>query len=193
MRYEALQPGHHMNLDEKFGQCLPFQRDASEAELAWQPRSLQVLSNETAPALKTLIDATVAQPLTQVVHATTPILWLVDREGNVRFAMEEVLNRETGSLNFVLPKNSPPLRETEVRLGHPALLDPGIPETKMARIGGELNYDPFEGKRPWVLTNNSGRYGKRPHITDEHLENVNDIFAGFGISLRTFFLYTPAA
>ncbi len=190
---EALQLGHRMDLDERFGECLPFQRDASEAELSAQPRSFQVLSEDTAPALKMLIDTAPMQPLSQVVYATSPILWLVDQAGNVRFAMEEVLNRDTGSLHFILPRNGPPLRPFEVRLGHPSLLEPGSPERKVARIGGELFYDPFKGRAPWVLSNNSGRYGKRPHIRREHLENVNEIFAGFGISLRTFFIYTPAA
>nr|AOO94063.1 hypothetical protein [Rhizobium leguminosarum bv. trifolii] len=182
-----------MTLDERFGPCLPFQRQASAWELNTQPRSLQILSEETAPALKLLIDAAPRLPLVEVVHATAPILWLVDRDGNVRFSMEEVIDRDTRSLHFVLPRNGPPLRSTEERLGHPALLDLGAAVTKAARIGGELIYDPFRDRAPWVLSNSSGRYGKRPHITGEHLENVNAIFAEFGISLHTFFIYTPAA
>ncbi|QWY83089.1 hypothetical protein [Rhizobium phage RHph_X66] len=182
-----------MTLDERFGPCLPFQRQASAWELSTQPRSLQILSEETAPALKLLIDTAPSLPLVEVVHATAPILWLVDQQGNVRFSMEEVMNRDTGALHFILPRNGPPLRPTEERLGHPALLEPGNAGTKMARIGGELFYDPFRGRAPWVLSNASGRYGKRPHITSEHLENVNAIFAHFGISLRTFFIYTPEA
>ncbi|WP_158775601.1 hypothetical protein [Rhizobium sp. H4] len=180
-----------MDLDERYGECLQFQRDASPVELSAMPRSLQVLTEETAPALKSLIDAASSQPLAEVVYATSPILWLVDEAGNIRFAMEEVLNRETGNLHFILPRNGPPLRPFEARLGHPSLLEPGNPETKVARIGGELFYAPIRGRSPWVLSNNSGRYGKRPHIRREHLENVNEVFAGFGISLRTFFVYTP--
>lgn len=181
-----------MDLDALYGSCLPYQRDASEAELGVMPRSLQILDAQSAPALKGYLESTGELLLPQVVHWTTPILWLIDKKGDIRFAMEEVVARDTGALTFVLPRNGPPLRETDVRLGHPALLEPvNAGETKSARIGGEIIYDPVrQSKDAWVLTNNSGRFGKRPHITRAHLENAKNAFMGFGISLRTFFIYT---
>ncbi|WP_158665244.1 hypothetical protein [Ensifer adhaerens] len=155
---------------------------------------MQLLNNTTALFLKNYMETTNGLRLPEVVHSTTPILWLVDKDGLIRFAMEEVVSNDTGALNYILPRNGPALRDNEVRLGHPALLDPVKPgDTKAARIGGEIIYDPSPNSNiPWVLTNASGRFGKRPHITRAHLENVKEVFAQFGIPLRAFFVHTPA-
>lgn len=182
-----------MDLDALFGPCLPFERAATDAELGVSSRSLEILSRETAQALKLHLENADSLPLAQVIHSTAPILWLIDEAGQIRFAMEEVIERDTGALSYILPRSGPPLRDTEVRLGHPALLDPvRAGEKKSARIGGEIFFDPTpRSDISWVLTNNSGRFGKRPHIRREHLENANNAFKEYGISLREFFIYTP--
>lgn len=181
-----------MDFDVLYGPCLPFARDASEAEMGVNPRSLEFLNEETAPALIKHLENAESLLLSQVVHATMPILWLIDEAGQIRFAMEEVIARDTGYLSYILPRNGPPMRETDVRLGHPALLEPvNAGEAKSARIGGEIFYDPIRrSELSWVLTNNSGRFGKRPHIKREYLENAGKAFEALGVSLRTFFIYT---
>jgi len=182
-----------MDLDAQYGDCRRFARTASDAELSVMPRSLQLLDKNTAPSLKNYFDSAKELLLTQVIHQTTPILWLVDELGAVRFALEEVVNRDTGHLHYVLPRNGPSLRPNEIRLGHPALLDPVLSgQTKAARIAGEIIYDPVpQSPHPWVITNNSGRFGKRPHLSRAHLENVKNLFASYEIALRSFFIYTP--
>ncbi|MFF0948378.1 hypothetical protein ACFYE9_12095 [Rhizobium leguminosarum] len=184
--------GPFMNLDDEYGLCLKYQRTATPEELGAMPRSLQILNDVTAPALKTYLESAGTLTIPAVLHATTPILWLIDKDGNLRFALEEVLNRYTGAVTYILPRSGPKLGEMDVRLGHPALLEPVDDDEKAARIGGELFYDPVPtSEHAWVLTNNSGRFGKRPHITRQHLNNVKGFFARFGIHMRTFFIYTP--
>lgn len=182
-----------MDLDEEYGPCLPFERSASEAEMSVMPRSVQILDDTTAPSLKAYLESATDLRVPQVLHATTPLLWLIDVDGKLRFALEEVLSRDTGQVSYILPRNGPPMRETDVRLGHPALLEPVDPgQMKSARIGGEIFYDPVAtSPNAWVLTNNSGRFGKRPHLTRQHLENAKAAFARFDIYLRAFFIYTP--
>lgn len=179
-----------MDLDAKFGECRAPQRPVSNAELFYQPSSLQILSAANRSALVAYMESADTLKLPRVVHATAPVLWLVDIDGNVRFAMEEVINL-AGDVIYVLPKNGPPMRPDENRIGHPGLLDPAISaEDKTARIGGEILYDPIDGFEPnWVLTNNSGRYGKSPETTVAQLEAASLLFAQFGVFLRTFFYY----
>lgn len=181
------------DLDNEYGPCLPYQRTASDAELAVHPRSLQILNEETAPYLKSYMETSAGLLLPQVFHATTPILWIIDFHGMLRFAFEEVLDGNTGAVTHILPRNGPPMRPTDVRLGHPALLDPvDPPAIKSARIGGEIFFDPVpQSERQWVISNNSGRFGKRPHIRREHLANANRIFERHGIIFREFFVFTP--
>ncbi len=62
----------------------------------------------TAAALKTYMDTAEQLRITGVMHATTPILWLIDQGGSILFALEEVVSRDHGSLMFVLPRNGPP-------------------------------------------------------------------------------------
>lgn len=74
-----------------------------------------------------------------------------------------------------------------LKLGHPTL----IPSAdKRARIAGEIVHDPDmspDGRRPWCLTNASGRYGLRPWQTPDHLEAVSRYFEGFGLYFTTWF------
>ena len=181
-----------MDLDELYGPCLTPAKNVAWIEQHHESQSLTILDSGTAPALKAYLESTQQMNLASVMHMTTPILWLMDEDGQIRFGLEEVFNVDSGKITFVLPRNSPPLRAGEARLGHPALLEPGPTESKLARIGGEIIYDPDLGaEQSWVLTNNSGRYGKRPHIEERNLENVQKQFAEFGISLTRYFYYTP--
>jgi hypothetical protein len=116
------------------------------------------------------------------VHFSAPILWVVDADGELWFSIEEVVRIETGK--FVMPL----LKQTSVgeglaKLSHPALL--GGAE---GRIGGEIIFD-FRASVPcWYLTNDSGRYGRRPGRKEEHLNNVARLLKSFGMRLRTSFL-----
>ncbi|MDH6269169.1 hypothetical protein M2360_004595 [Rhizobium sp. SG_E_25_P2] len=178
-----------MDLDERFGQCRPAARPVAEVEQHIQPRSLQRLA-DVAAVLKTYLECAGDLAIPAVFHETAPILWLVDEDGAIRIAMEEVVLRDTGALRYILPRNGPPMEAHHVRLGHPALLDPVEPGmVKEARIGGELFYDPVRySPVSWVISNNSGRYGKREGITRSHINNVRDVFASYDIQVRPFFI-----
>ncbi|MBZ5760299.1 hypothetical protein LAV84_07020 [Rhizobium sp. VS19-DR104.2] len=182
----ATQPS---DLDGLYAPCLPFHGSASEQELSVRHRSLVILDQVTAPVLKAYLESASTLGIIGVIHKATPLLWVIGEHGELRFALEEVVNINTGEVNFALPRNGPPLRVGEVRLGHPALLDPiPYPGKKAARIGGEIFYDPVEGRADWVLSNNSGRFGKRPHINRGHLENVRSLFLKSGIEIRCHFV-----
>lgn len=59
----------------------------------------------------------------------------------------------------------------------------------MARIGGEIIFDPdFGTTSNWVINNASGRFGIRPHLKLRHLEAVRDAFSDFGIALELEFI-----
>lgn len=181
-----------MDLDKEYGPALRYQGTVTSAELSCTPMSLQKLS-EAAEALKSYIENAEQLLLTSVIHSTAPILWLIDAEGELRFAVEEVLDGVDGATTYILPRRGPPMRAGDVRLGHPALLEQGDEASKVARIGGEIRFDPKRNEdRHWVMTNNSGRFGKRAHTKPEHLENANGLFADVGISFRTFFIYSTA-
>jgi len=178
------------DLDDLYGPCLPLQRGASEAELGVLSQSMDVIDDRTGAALKTYMDAAAILKFPRIFHRTTPILWLIDRDGNARIALEEVVNRDTGTLTYILPRNAPTMRQCDIRLGHPALLKPvNDGEQKSARIAGEIFYDPAENSElPWVISNNSGRFGKRPHLHRRHLTEANALFAKYGIMMREFFV-----
>lgn len=177
-------------LSELYGPCLPLQRGASAVELGVLSQSMDILDDRTGTALKAYMDAASILKFPRILHKTTPILWLVGEDGCVRIALEEVVHRDTGTLTYILPRSAPTMRPCDIRLGHPALLSPVKDgEQKSARIGGEIFYDPVEnGELPWVISNNSGRFGKRPHIGRKHLAAANALFANYGIMMREFFV-----
>ncbi|MBB3568725.1 hypothetical protein [Rhizobium sp. BK491] len=176
-------------LDELYGTCDLPARPVAQHELNYRPMSHMTLNDETAAFLKSYMDQAAPVKLYHPSAQTSHILWLIDENGVMHIAVEEIIN-EDGTLIGVLPKSilaRPPKDELR-KLGHPSLLPPG--QTK-ARIGGEIGYDPggHDG-REWCLTNESGRFGTCPGRTEAHLQAACGIFEDFDIYLAYEF-YSP--
>ncbi len=184
-----------MSLDEVFGVVLTaVARDRSELgdqqvpcapeELNSRPESLVKLDERSVPALKALMSQEVTcLSLVNCVYAQTPILWAVDRNGDIWLALEEIVTKH--SRRYLRPRirGLNPGKD-ETRLGHPSLVE------GEGRIGGELVYDLGWGiLRPgWKLTNSSGRFGAGLTRKSTHLENVRDRFSDYGIDVEPIFL-----
>jgi hypothetical protein len=170
-----------MELDELYGPCRPAGAAIHEAELRLQPLSLTTLSEKTAHILHELLAFRDRNKLGRSAVQAMPILWIVLRDGGTRFAVEEVWDVQTGQFIHSLPKGRLGLPDGRAKLGHPALLD----DDKAARMGGEILFD--TGVATWVITNSSGRYGRREWQTPAHLEAVAGIFRNLGIYLEPVF------
>lgn len=173
-----------MSLDEEFGPSTPAGRDIGPHERNYRPQSAQRLGADTAPILKSYLDtAERGLGIPRIVHRTNNVLWIVDGGGDLWFAVEEVVHRDTGELLYSLPRTRDLARpEEHVKLGHPSLLEAA---DKHARIGGEILWSPRYNA--WVLSNQSGRYGERPWQTPAHLESVARKFNQYAIELRVLF------
>lgn len=118
-------------------------------------------------------------PIARLSCDSISILWVVGQEGDIIVAIEEFVRQIGKSAEFrILPRGAFELRGG--KLGHAALLD----GEKRGRIGGEIVHDEEEG---WVINNQSGRYGRRPHLTEANLAAVADRFLLAGIKLKPFF------
>ncbi|KQS95368.1 hypothetical protein [Rhizobium sp. Leaf386] len=171
-----------MDLDATFGPCAGAGRPISAAEQKYAPDSLQKLTDETALVLKTYMDTVTGLKMPGVVHSNSLVIWIVDDEGEICFAMEELFEEATGTLATVRPRGDWGKIDGTVKLGHPSLIEDA---DKRARIGGELVYD--RGKAHWEINNFSGRYGQRKWQTRAHLEAVAGKFNDWGISLHVTF------
>ena len=175
-----------LTLDERFGELVtPIKVGAGEA--LFTPKSLQKLDKSSADLLRALmVSARDGNSLAITLFAEMPILWVVDADGEIWFSLEEVVNPESGQYLFPLARNRVVRSAVEVnnlaRLGHPALVSGAA-----ARIGGEILYDDGD-PQCWVISNNSGRYGRTVGRTEQHLENVRLSFLDLGIDLVSHFV-----
>ncbi|WP_454703349.1 hypothetical protein [Agrobacterium leguminum] len=169
-----------MSLDNTFGLCIQPDRTINDQERLHCPESVATLNDKTGAALKEYLLAALRMP--QVAHSTSVILWVVDDKGEVRFALEELLNIKTGRLAAVRPRGDWGNLPGTLKLGHPSLVER---QNKFARIGGEIVYNIDEER--WEINNFSGRYGTRPKTTKAHLEAVAGIFRNYNIYLHVDF------
>ncbi|MQB04036.1 hypothetical protein DXT91_07745 [Agrobacterium tumefaciens] len=172
-----------MSLDDTFGPCLEAGRTIANQEFQYNPQSLQRLDEQTGPLLGKYLDTAIGGlKIPRLIHRANTILWLVDNNGDVWFAIEEVVDIDTGTYLYALAL-SQEKTNNHVKLGHPSLLMSTT--DKRARIGGEIKYVPRHGC--WVINNRSGRYGTRPHQTAAHLEAVAAKFKDYEIPLKVVF------
>lgn len=175
-----------MSLDEEFGPCAPAGGYGVNAiERNYRPQSLQQLTADTAPVLKSYLGtADLGLSVPRILHRTNNILWIVDRRGDLWFAVEEIVDAETGALLYTLPRTKAKLLRPDehVKLGHPSLLQD---LDRHARIGGEILWSPRYNA--WTLNNSSGRYGDRKGTTRAHLEAVARKLNHYGIELIVVF------
>lgn len=173
-------------LDQLFGESLPAGKPILPHEEAKWPRSIVQLTAETAPHLLAYLDREHPMELPKLYPESCHVLWLIDRQGEIWFAAEELIDSE-GQFIGVMPRSLLAKPRTTTKLGHPSLLPDKSDLT--ARIGGELVYDPVDGK-DWCITNASGRYGTRPGQTEDHLEAAARKFTEHGIHCWVYFI-TP--
>lgn len=160
-----------MSLDVDFGPCQAARGNISPAEMQHSPESLQVLDQSSGAQLRAYMGTVAGLSIPQIIHNYCVVLWLVDEEGTILFALEELIHAIDGTLVAVRPRGDWGNIPNTVKLGHPSLLqDP----QKRARIGGEIRFD--RERNLWEINNYSGRYGTRAHQTLSHLQNVAQKF-----------------
>lgn len=150
-----------------------------------QPESLTTLNESSAPIIKSYLKAASdGLKIAQVSHQLLPILWVMDENAQIHMALEEVVEIATQNTSFPLARRFQ-VPDGFEKLGHPSLI---YDASKGGRIGGELLYDPDPefGVENWVITNASGRYGR--NCKQEHLANVAEVFACYGIRFSFYFL-----
>lgn len=161
----------------------PDQRLAVEQwERDFAPDSLSRLDDDSARSLKqTMEEISSGWTLGRVLTYDIIIIWVVDRRGDIWFAIEELVLNDmpTGR-----PKHQTlELTSTFPKLGHPALVN-----CARARVAGEIYFDTGDDPPVWKISNNSGRYGRLPSRTRAHLNNVADHFRSFRIDLTPHFI-----
>jgi hypothetical protein len=168
-------------LDVLFGPALPAGGNGIQAhEMSFSPRSRQKLDQRSAVGLAEylaqLSDLHLGNLFPEIFH----LLWIVDEDGDLWFSVEEVIDGSGATIG--IPPKSVQARPLGLqKLGHPTLIGDQL---KLARIGGELVYDPDDpdgSGRTFCLTNASGRYGLRPGQRMEHLQAVASKFAENGL------------
>ena len=158
-----------------------------QIEKDMSPASLTELSDATAPIISQYMETAIkGLKITQVAHDMLPILWVLDRDGRIHLALEEVYEDSGGGCCFPLARGVK-VPNGFRKLGHPSLIEGG---SKVARIGGELLYDPDPdfGVEGWIITNGSGRFGYGEHRVEKHLRNVADVFEAYGISVDVYYI-----
>jgi hypothetical protein len=168
-----------MSLDNDFGPMLPPGRPVQFHEIGSSPKSLTILKKSSAAKLKQYLEGRFGLPIVSVFPLVFPVLWIIEADGKIKFAVEEIFDAQ-GQFIGVLPKIAKPIPDT-VKLGHPSMLED--PECR-ARIGGDIVYDPIPGLESFVIRNKSGRYGFRQHQTEAHLAAVASKFAAEGLHFR---------
>lgn len=181
-RVETTSNSAPSTLDTRFGPaCSPTFNH--EAERTCLPRSLQRLDAQSGPALRVLMElAHTGLAIASLTSSSLPILWAVDEDGVVWFAMEEVVSQSDSQFMYALPRAFA-LPDGHVKLGHPCLIS-----GRKGRIAGELVYDPDFGDHGWVISNKSGRFGFGDDRVLAHLENVAAEFGVYGIELDVYYI-----
>ncbi|NTG67241.1 hypothetical protein [Rhizobium rhizogenes] len=175
-------------LDTLFGPATP-PPYVGPGEETFSPRTLACLDAQSAKLIKDLFaTATEGLGLTRLTHECCIVLWLLDENGEIWFALEEVTYTDELGQRYHHPiSRSIPFDPAIefLRLGHPSL----IAGERRARIGGEIVYDESFGTNGWIISNKSGRYGSknRPQKR-EHLEAAARVWEKFGITMDIHYL-----
>ena len=180
------------NFDEKFGPSRqPDDRGKPPAVSEWEkkdrPYSLTKLTDQSASHLKSLMDMSLlAWKGGATLINDINIIWIVDDNGCVWFAIEELHNRELREREEICHARHRNLQITKAlqKLGHPALI---LGDKKKARIGGEIYFEPRNKPPLWIINNQSGRYGFGPAREERHLSEVTTVFKTCGIDLEEDF------
>lgn len=171
------------SLDDQFGPVIPGRVRSLErsAELS----HVLELDHDLIDLLDAILDSANAFPLFRTLSFSVCLLWAVDRQGEVKVALEEVC--EVANPDRKYPRMRQLLLNPDVEaLGHPCLVS-----NFEARIAGELILDEDEnGILEWYLSNNSGRFGYGNQREERHLQNVADMFFFAGVSVKLDYIPT---
>ncbi|MBN8197664.1 hypothetical protein [Thalassospira povalilytica] len=173
------------DLDTEYGPLLsPNRVDSAERRL--KPLSLHELNSGSATLLEKMMATSVeGLKVSSYVFSELPILWIVDKNGKLWFALEEIVLDATDKFRYPKPSKLDVPNEHS-KLGHPSLVN-----AEEARIAGEMLFDIRAEPPNWYLTNASGRYGLHKTRNENHLLSVVKLFQKYGIELKHQFL--PAA
>ncbi len=167
--------------DALFGPALPAGGNGIQLhEWTMSPRSRQKLDKTSGGALAVYLQQVAELHLNNLFPEIFHLLWIVDEDGVLWFSVEEVVD-QSGVTIGIFPKSVQARPFNLQKLGHPTLLGNAL---KLARIGGEVVFDPDDpdgSGRKFCLTNASGRYGLRPSQRREHLEAVAGKFEENGL------------
>lgn len=166
-----------VDLDTTYGKALP-PKKIEPFEKTHRPLSLLPLNAETAKLIKALFKTALdGLSISCTVFGVLPLLWVIDSDGTLWIALEEVYDGEKE--RYLWPRaRGFKIQDGWVRLGHPALID-GAP----GRIGGEIIYDGDAEVPGWYISNSSGRYGMRHSSEPDHLENAAKKFRELEIEI----------
>lgn len=182
-------PGAPDTLDALYGTALPAggRGGVQPIERRAVPASLCQLTVAGADILRHYMQMVEREnQLGRVMMHRAYMLWLIDAEGRLWFALEEVVDEQSLDLRFVMNLAVDQLPAAAAKLGHPALIGGGP-----ARIGGEIVFARRDGRPIWFLSNKSGRYGIVPGRTSAHLDRARALFQSMGIDLVPHFIPPP--
>jgi hypothetical protein len=111
--------------------------------------------------------------------ASINYLWAIAVDGSLVVAVEELAVEDAVSAAGLPRRRSGQHPAETKKLGHPTLVNCG-----QARIAGELALDNTASGFAWVLNANSGRYCSVITPKRSHLLNVQQMLAGFGLTVR---------
>lgn len=171
-------PENREFLDREFGPAIEPQNGLKSWEHIDGTIEPILLTRNSAAWFIELVQAASSNPLARKAIEAVIILWVVDEGGDLYFAMEDVIDTQMSRLQRPRTRGIS-LNDAVKPLGHPLLIAGG-----RGRIGGEIYVDRDENDNSVLILNNrSGRYGRHPSRTPEHLENVTWLFRTFGVTL----------
>ncbi|TRL32037.1 hypothetical protein [Rhizobium straminoryzae] len=169
-----------MDLDQRYGSAVPPQAHGlRQGEDMFAPRSLVMLAEtDDAPGIVGFMRAVQEScALSGFLSGGFTILWIIDREGALRIAVEEAFSDGDRRIPLINDITAMLQQSGWSKLGHPSLLN----EDKLGRIAGEATFLPEDNV--WEINNLSGRYGLGLDRTATHLENVAGILRASGLRI----------
>lgn len=181
-----------MHPDDVYGPCLPPDRPIRPHEWTGRPSMVRQLNHETGKWLARYMESVPAHEIHETLAGTTAILWVMDDDQQVFFALEEVRAVADNTIHCAYPRLGIELPEELIKFGHPSLLPPAtpnstIPREKWARCAGDIRFDRDLGKdSPWVVTFESGRYGTRDYLEESKIAAIARLFADNSVLLSPY-------
>ncbi|MER9628345.1 MULTISPECIES: hypothetical protein [unclassified Mesorhizobium] len=170
------------DLDAEFGELREPERIMSW-EKERSPNSLCTVDVGLLAALSSLRDCA-QSPLLKSAAQTQNYLWVMDANGDIKIAVEEiaVLDGKPDIRGYPRRRGYKHPSEDQ-KLGHPTLLDGG-----KARIAGELALDLHDDKLLWILNANSGRYCKQKPPSKSQVDAAAYLIQGMGLDIEIDYL-----